>query len=447
MAIHPLLKSVAGILNNIGNESHNRTRRTEPMKRNYFIVLLIFFIFAVISFLTNIINPLIPDVKRSFGLSNTMAGFLPFAFFIAYGVMSIPSGMMVEKFREKSMMLAPFLLACIAALVFALFPNFPVYLISLFSIGAGMAMLQVTINPLLRVSGGEEHFAFNSVIAQLFFGGASYFGPFLYSYLVTTLQNFIGEGNFFILIMSRIVPTHLAWVSLYWIFAAVALIMAGIIAVIRLPKVELKEDEKAGGWESHKHLFKDKYVILYFFGIFCYVGSEQGIGNWISEFLYKYHGLDPQVVGASTVAWFWGLLTIGCVIGLLFLKLFDSRYVIVGASISAILCLTIALWGSSSVVRIAFPMVGFFYSVMWSIIFSLALNSVSEHHGSFSGILCTGIIGGAIVPLIIGALADFFGLRVGMMFLYLTIGYILCIGFWAKPLISNKTIRMKKQQA
>ncbi len=79
---------------------------------------------------------------------------------------------------------------------------------------------------------------------------------------------------------------------------------------------------------------------------------------------------------------------------------------------------------------------------MYPIIFSLALNSVKEHHGSFSGIIVTGIIGGAIVPLIIGWIGDRAGLRIGMFFLYLTMGYILSIGFWARPFITNKTIKL-----
>jgi len=79
---------------------------------------------------------------------------------------------------------------------------------------------------------------------------------------------------------------------------------------------------------------------------------------------------------------------------------------------------------------------------MWSIIFSLALNSIEKHHGSFSGILCTAVIGGAIVPVVIGWLGDRFGLRTGMMFLYLTVGYILSVSFWAKPIIANKTVRL-----
>jgi len=410
------------------------------VSRNYFIVLLVFIIFAVIAFLTNILNPLIPDVKRSFELSNTMAGFLPFAFFIAYGIMSIPSGILVEKYGEKKMLLIPFILAFIGAIVFVSLPSLPIYLISLFSIGAGMAMLQVTINPLLRVSGGEEHFAFNSVIAQLFFGGASYLGPYLYSYLVVNLNEYSEGGNILLDSLSSLVPANLYWISLYWIFTFVSLLMIIVIASVRFPKLEFKEDERAGGWESYLQLVKNKYVILYFIGIFAYVGTEQGIGNWISEFLSQYHGIDPQTNGAEVVAWFWGLLTIGCLLGLISLKLFDSRKVLFGAATLAILCLTIAIFSSGSVAIIAFPLTGFFLSVMWSIIFSLALNSVEEHHGSFSGILCTGIIGGAIVPLIIGGLADIFGLRVGIMFIYVSLTYILSIGIWAKPLIKNKTI-------
>lgn len=417
------------------------------MKRNYFIVVLIFFIFAAISFLTNILNPLLPEVKRSFLLSNTMAGFLPFAFFIAYGVMSIPAGLLVEKYREKRMMLIPFALACLAALVFSLFPNFPVYLITLFSIGAGMAILQVTINPLLRAAGGEEHFAVNSVIAQLFFGGASYLSPMMYSYLTRQLHDYQGGGDFLINSLSKVVPSSLAWVSIYWIFAVVALIIVGIIAFVKFPIVELKEDEKFEGWKVTKQLFKNKSVILYSLGIFAYVGSEQGIGNWTSEFLSKYHGYDPQIIGASAVSWFWGLLTIGCLLGLLLLKIFDSKKVLVGASLLGMISLSFALFGPGNISRIAFPMVGFFYSVMWSIIFSLALNSVKEHHGSFSGILCTGIIGGAIIPLIIGVLADLLGLRYGLMFLYLTLAYIMSIGFWARPIISNKTIQKKSKKS
>ncbi|HHE54883.1 MAG TPA: MFS transporter, partial [Caldithrix abyssi] len=250
----------------------------------------------------------------------------------------------------------------------------------------------------------------------------------------------------FIGLLRQLVPADLPWISLYWVFALVTLLMVIILYAVHLPRVELKEEEKAGAWQTHKALFKNKTVILFFIGIFAYVGTEQGVANWISKFLQTYHGYDPQTIGAHTVSYFWGLLTAGCLLGLLLLKLFDSRYVLIAFSLAAMISLTFALFGSARIALWAFPMVGFFASVMWSIIFSLALNSLEKHHGSFSGILCTAIIGGAIVPVIIGWLGDHFGLRNGMLFLFLTLGYIFSIGFWAKPLITNETFRSKKEK-
>jgi fucose permease len=218
-----------------------------------------------------------------------------------------------------------------------------------------------------------------------------------------------------------------------------------ILSLVRLQKVELKEDEKTGAKETYMQLFRSRTVILFFIGIFAYVGTEQGVANWISEFLRRYHGMSPEADGAQAVSWFWGFMTLGCAVGLVLLKLFDSRKVLIGACVLAMAALATALFGPASVVKFAFGAVGFCASVMWSIVFSLALNSVERHHGSFSGILCTGIIGGAIVPLIIGWVGDAIGLRYAMMFVFVTLGYLLSIGFWARPLIVNATIGQKRE--
>jgi len=183
---------------------------------------------------------------------------------------------------------------------------------------------------------------------------------------------------------------------------------------------------------------------LFFGCIFAYVASEQGTANWISQFLVSYHHADPHTTGASAVSWFWGLLTLGCLLGMFLLKLFDSRHVLIGFSVTTLLCLTVALFGPARASLIAFPLIGFFASIMWPVVSSLALNSVAEHHGSFAGILCTGIVGGAFGPIIIGRLGDIFGLRTGLCVLYVTFGCVLSVGFWAKPLINNATILSEK---
>jgi fucose permease len=417
------------------------------MVRNNAVVGLVFLIFFVISLLTNILGPLVPNIIDSFHLNLFLAGFLPFSFFLAYGVMSIPAGVLIEKYSEKTVLVFSFGLACAASLLFSLLPHFRVALVSLFSIGIGMAMLQVAINPLLRTAGGEEHFAFFSVLGQLVFGLASFLSPQIYSYLVQNLKTPAANDNLLIAALRNRVPADLPWVSLYWVFTVVTVVMVVILALFRLPKVELKEDEKAGAKETYLQLFRNRTVILFFIGIFAYVGLEQGVSNWISEFLKRYHNMSPEVDGAQAVAWFWGFMTVGCAVGLVLLKLFDSRWVLIGAAVLAMVTLSMALFTSSaSTSKLAFGSVGFCASVMWSIIFSLALNSIDKHQGSFSGILCTGIIGGAISPLVIGWLGKNFGLRNGMLFLYLPLTYIFSIGIWARPLITNATILNKPRE-
>jgi MFS transporter, FHS family, L-fucose permease len=415
------------------------------MIRSRYIVGLILLIFFVMSFLTNIPGAIIPDIITRFSVSLTVVALLPFFFFSAYGVMSIPAGFLVERFTEKPVMIISFAAGLVGSLCIALHPSFLVIIAASFVIGAGMASLQVAINPLLRVAGGEEHFAFNSAFAQLVFGAASFLSPRVYSYIVEHRGTYASTGNSPLQILDRLTPAKLPWVAIYWIFAAGSLIMIAIISVSRVPRVERKADERAGTLSMYRDLLRKRVVWLFFGCVFAYVASEQGTANWISQFLATYHHANPDTTGAGAVSWFWGLLTLGCLLGMFLLKLFDSRHVLIGFSIATLACLTAALFGPAKVSIIAFPAVGFFASIMWPVISSLALNSVAEHHGSFAGILCTGIMGGAFGPIIIGYLGDLLGLRSGMCFLYLTFGCVLSVGFWAKPLITNATFLPKKE--
>ena len=414
--------------------------------RSLFLVILVFVVFFAISLLTNIIGPLVPDIIRSFRLNLTLVAVLPFAFFIAYGVMSIPAGMLLERVREKPVMLGAFGLGLAGALLFGLVPRYPTAVLSVFLIGLGMAALQVTINPLLRTAGGEEHFAFNSVLAQSVFGGASFLSPLLYTYFVRNFALDAAARPLPVRLAARLVPPELPWLSVYWVFAVLVVIMIIALAATRFPVIVKKEEERAGAWSAHRELFGRRVVLLYFLGIFAYVGTEQGAANWLSQFLATYHGYDPQTAGAAAVSAFWGMMTVGCLVGLVLLKLLDSRRVLVIFAAAAMAVLAVALFGPGGLARWAFPLLGFTASVMWSIIFSLALNSVDRHHGAFSGILCTGVIGGALVPLAVGWLGDRIGLRFGLCLLFLTLAYILSIGLWARPLIVNATLAGRRRK-
>jgi len=412
------------------------------MARNKSTVVLILLIWFVISFVTNILGPIMPEIIDRYRLSLTLAAFLPFSFFLAYGIMSIPAGILIEKYGEKPSMLIAFGLNLFGVISFAIFPVYIMALSSLFIVGLGMAMLQVIINPLMRVAGGEEHFAFYSVLAQGIFGSASFISPFFFIYLLDRLKD-PGEKRLVFSWLRNMVPSQQLWSALYWVFALIFMVMLLLIFLIPFPKVELKEEEKVGPLGTYIQLLRKRQVWLFFLGIMAYVGLEQGIANWLSKFLNTYHYYSLET-GATAIAWFWGSMAIGCLVGLFILKLYDSKIVLMVFSVLTMVSLAIGIFGPAKISLFAFPACGFFIAMIFSIIFSLALNSEPSFHGSFSGILCSGIFGGALIPLIIGELGDHFGLRPALLFLFIPLGYIFSISIWSRPLINNETIRLRE---
>lgn len=419
----------------------------EKSGKRWAMLALIMMFWFTISFITNILGPLIPDIVHNFNLKNlALAGFIPTSFFLAYAVMSIPAGMLIDRYGEKPVLFIGFLMPFVGSLLFACFPAYPVLLASSFIIGLGMAMLQTVLNPLQRTVGGEENYAFVAELAQFVFGAASFVSPLVYTWLVHALSPEVyrpGE-NLFLDGLSKLIPPSLPWVSLYWFFAVILLVMLLSVLLVRFPKIELKEDEKSGSSSSYRHLFGQKYVWLFFLGIFCYVSTEQGVSVFMSTFLEQYHGIDPQTAGARCISWFWGSMTLGCLVGLVLLKLIDSRRLLRISGFLSIALLLLALFGPKNVSIFAFPAMGFSISMMYSIVFSLALNTATRYHGSFAGILCSGIVGGAAGPLLVSVLADVASLRVGMLLILLFLGYITFIGFWANPLVNNKTVSVKE---
>lgn len=417
------------------------------MKRNIGMLALIMAFWFTISFITNILGPLIPDIIYNFDLNDlAMAGFIPTSFFLAYAIMSIPAGLLIDRFGEKPVLFIGFLIPFIGTILFASIHTYPMLLASSFIVGIGMAMLQTVLNPLQRTVGGEENYAFVAQLAQFMFGIASFLSPLVYAYLIRQLDpaTYAAGKGFFIDLLADITPRDMPWVSLYWVFTLLLLIMLIAVGVSRFPKIDLTEDEKGGSKDSYIALFKQKYVWIYFIGIFCYVSTEQGTSIFMSTFLEQYHGVNPQAGGAQAVSYFWGLMTAGCIIGMILLKLIDSKRLLQASGGLTIILLLFALFGSKEVSLIAFPAIGLSISMMYSIVFSLALNSATQHHGSFAGILCSAIVGGAAGPLIVSTIADATSLRTGMLFILLFAGYITFIGFWAHPLINNKTIKLRE---
>ena len=395
------------------------------MKSNkkWSMLTLIMMFWFTISFITNILGPLIPDIIHNFELKDlAMAGFIPTSFFLAYAIMSIPAGILIDKYGEKPVLFTGFLMPFIGTTLFACFPFYLILLLSSFII------------------------AFIAELAQFVFGVASFISPLVYTWLIHALEPEVYQQgqNFLLDILAKVTPVTLPWVSLYWVFTALLLAMLLVVSFVHFPRIELKDDERSGSSSSYKKLFRQKYVWLFFLGIFCYVSTEQGVSIFMSTFLEQYHGIDPKTVGAQSISYFWGSMTVGCLFGMFLLKLIDSKRLLQISGLLSMSLLLIALFGSAKVAVCAFPAIGFCISMMYSIVFSLALNTVAQNHGSFAGILCSGIVGGAGGPLFVSLLSDTTSLRIGMLLILVFMGYITFIGFWAHPLVNNKTVSLKE---
>ncbi len=419
------------------------------MNRSLKIVAFVLVTFFVISVITGVMGPIFPSLKEDFQISNTVTSFFPFAFFIAYGVMSIPAGLMVERHGEKTMVSSALAIATLGSLVFVQFPSFSIAIISLFCIGSAMAILQVVINPLLRVAGGEEHYAFYSVLGQCLFAVGGIVAPQVYSNFVLSLSTKDDQNLVFSLLGDK-VPEAMPWLSVYWLFAVLLMLLLVVLYFLKLPKVELKDDEKVASFELCLQLLKDKTVLLFFFGIMAYVGTEIGITTSISLFLQQYHQFDPVTDGANAITSFWSAMTVGCFVGLGLMKIADSKKVLFIFTLAAIVSYLVAIFSKNQTTLFGYNLTifsysstGFFLSVMYPAIFSLGLNSMKKHHGTVAGILCTGIVGGALVPPMIGLIADLSGsYRAGVLFVLIPLIYIAYLSLKAKPLVANKKIKI-----
>lgn len=207
--------------------------------------------------------------------------------------MSIPAGFLIERFGEKGVMIAAFLTGTVGSLVFAIHPTYEVAVVSLFVMGSGMATLQTAINPLLRVAGGEEHFAFNSAFAQLIFGIASFISPYIYSYLVLNFGR-TDKQNAVLQILRSLTPASLPWASMYWIFAAFTIVMIMVLVLSRFPKVERTAEESAGSLQMYASLFRRPMVWAFFGCVFAYVGCEQGTAD-------GFRSSSPPITGSIRI--------------------------------------------------------------------------------------------------------------------------------------------------
>jgi FHS family L-fucose permease-like MFS transporter len=399
------------------------------------ILTSLFFIWGFITCLNDI---LIPHLKSVFTLNYTEAMLIQFCFFAAYFVVSIPSGYWVEKIGYKSGIIAGLSIAGFGCLLFypaASAHSYPLFLAAFFVLASGITVLQVAANPYVTILGNPETAssrltmtqAFNSLGTTIapYFGALFILGTAVKAADEVKLLN-ADELSAYQAAQAAAVQTP------YLLLAAILFFIAVVFALIKLPKVEASKARDLGGEDDDAHgsAWDYKHLVLGAIGIFVYVGGEVSIGSFLINFLGEpaIAGLAKQEAG-KYVSLYWGGAMVGRFIGSAVMQKIQPGKMLAFNAVMAAALVLMAMLGSGHIAMWAILAVGLFNSIMFPTIFSLAVSGLGKHTGQGSGILCSAIVGGAILPVVQGAFADWAGIQQAFFIPVLCYAYIAYYGW------------------
>jgi FHS family L-fucose permease-like MFS transporter len=377
------------------------------------IVTTLFFMWG---FLTCLNDILVPHLKSIFDLSYARVMLIQFAFFSAYFLFSLPWARVVSAIGYQRTMVAGLLTMGLGAFLFipaAVAVSFPLFLTALMVLAAGITGLQVAANPYVVVLGKPATASSRLDLTQAFNSLGTTVAPKLGGLLILAAAPQAMEQ------LRQLTPQALqayraseaASVKLpYAVIGVALLVLAIVIGASKLPKIETAAN-RAG--ESVKDsIWRHPNVLFGAIGIFAYVGAEVSIGS----FLVNYFGL-PGIAGMSAktaagyVSFYWGGAMIGRFLGAPVLRRFKAGYVLALCSIAATALVATSMMVGGHAAMWTMLAVGFFNSIMFPTIFSLGVAELGPLTGSGSGLLNMAIVGGAVLPVIQGAIADHFGLH------------------------------------
>jgi MFS transporter, FHS family, L-fucose permease len=377
------------------------------------MVLMVALYFSI-GFITALNDILIPHFKDLFHLTNVLALLVDLCFFGAYFVMSLPSGWIVGRIGYKSGIIAALSTIGCGLLLFvpaSIVISYPVFLFALFVVGSGLALLQVAINPYVGALGKPETAASRLNLC----GGLNS--------LATTIAPKIGAAFIFIAAGATTAQLARSVRMPYVILAAFAFLIAIITRFVHLPELIEKPSHTSADDGS---AWQFTHLRLGAVAIFTYVGVEVAIGSILINFLGQPSmGSLSHVAAASFVSLYWGGAMVGRFIGSFALIYIRAQRALAAVAVSALILVSVTIFGHGHVAMWAIVSCGLFNSVMWPCIFPLSLKGLGKFTSQGSGILVMMVVGGAIVPEIQGLLADKFGYQHSFIIVLLCYAYLL----------------------
>ena len=419
-------------------------------KKSFYLLTSLFFMWGLI---TVLVDSLIPRLKEIFELSFFEAGLVQFAFFIAYAIISIPSGALLHRIGYKKGIivgLSVMGLGCLLFLPAATFRMFPIFMLGYFILASGMTVLQVAANPYVTVLGDEKTASSRLNLSQAFNSLGTTIAPAIGAVFILS-DNILSSNEISLLdasVKEEYMSAEASAVQLPFFILAISLLLLALI-VKRMHLPQLMDTASHG---SYKEALKNKKLIFGALGIFLYVGAEVAIGSylvsyfldmnlaeiirnnesmaWITSLIQSgdLKLIDDKGIVASFVMFYWGGAMVGRFIGSVLTKIFNPSLILSLFAFLAVLFIILSMNSIGLLSMWSILAVGLFNSIMFPTIFSIAIEDLGDLKAQGSGILCTAIAGGAFIPPLYGYLTDISGFKVAMALLIVCYGYIFLYG-------------------
>ena len=368
-------------------------------------------LFFMMGFITCMNDILIPHLKDIFDLTYVQAMLIQFCFFTAYAIMSIPMGYLVGKIGYKNGVISGFVLTAIGCLLF--YPaagshSYATFLGALFILASGVTLLQVAGNPYVTLLSKPGKESATLTLVQAFNSLGTTIAPQIGAFLI------LADATQTVSKAEQISSVQIPYLGL----AGLLIILAVFVKMIRLPDArKIAEEESEHNHDGKHSVWQYRHLVFGAAGIFCYVGAEVSIGSLLVSVLGYLKGLD-HASAAKYLSFYWGGAMVGRFLGsAIMAKIAPNRYLAFNATAAVALLGVAMLAGKASadIAMWALLAIGFFNSIMFPTIFSLATKGLGRFTSSASGVLCTAIVGGAVVPVVQGWAADTYGLMISLV--------------------------------
>lgn len=375
---------------------------SQPQQQNNTVALTVLTsLFFMMGFITCLNDILIPHLKGIFNLNYTQAMLVQFCFFTAYALMSIPAGKLVEKIGYKGGVIGGFLIAALGCILFypaAGSASYPIFLGALFILATGIVLLQVAGNPYVTLLAKPGQESTTLTLIQAF------------NSLATTVAPPIGAALIFVdataSMEQRVSSVQMPYLGL----AGFMILLAIAVAMIKLPDArQIANAETEHNHDGKTSVWQYKHMTLGAIGIFCYVGGEVAIGSMMINVLESIAGVDHKE-GAFYLSLYWGGAMIGRFAGSAIMTKFQPAKCLAFNAITVVVLILLAIIFGGKVAMWSLLAIGLFNSIMFPTIFSLGTKGLGKFTGQASGIICTAIVGGALIPVVQGFAADTIGL-------------------------------------